>query len=115
MGDKGDPNGKMEAKSLYGKPGGGGGGPSLNMPGWRYDIKPKDDPYENETGKVVFRINIDADGNIESVQVVESNVSPQVVKWYRDEVYKTSFSRTNAGSPSDKGASGTITFIIRSR
>lgn len=115
VGDKGDPNGKMEAKSLYGKPGGGGGGPSLNMPGWRYDLKPKDDPYENETGIVKFRITIDADGNIESVQVVESNVSPQVVKWYRDEVFKTSFSRTNANAPSDKGATGTITFIIRSR
>ncbi|GEO03648.1 hypothetical protein AAE02nite_13120 [Adhaeribacter aerolatus] len=115
VGDKGDPNGKMEAKSLYGKPGGGGGGPSLNMPGWRYDLKPKDDPYENETGKVVFRITIDPDGNIESVQVVETNVSPQVVKWYRDEVFKTSFSRTNASAPTDKGATGTITFIIRSR
>lgn len=115
VGDKGDPKGKIDSKNLYGKPGGGGGGANLNMPGWRYDIKPKDDPYENESGKVVFRITIDADGEIESVQVVESNVSPQVVKWYRDEVYKTSFSRTSAQTPHDRGASGTITFIIRSR
>jgi periplasmic protein TonB len=47
--------------------------------------------------------------------VVESNVSPQVVKWYRDEVFKTSFSRISSKTPTDKGASGTITFIIRSR
>jgi len=114
VGDKGNPKGKLDAKSLYGKPGGGAGGPSLQMPGWRYDIKPKDDPYENETGKIVFKITIDANGEIESVQRVESNVSPQVEKWYRDEVFKTSFSRTSAKTPNDKGASGFITFIIRS-
>jgi periplasmic protein TonB len=115
VGDKGSPEGKMEAKNLYGKPGGGGGGPSLNMPGWRYDVRPKEDPYENESGKIVFKITIDADGEIENIQVVESNVSPQVVKWYRDEVFKTSFSRTSSKTPNDQGATGTITFIIRSR
>lgn len=115
VGDKGSPDGTKEAKNLYGKPGGGGGGPSLNMPGWRYDVKPKEDPYENESGKIVFRITIDANGEIENIQVVESNVAPQVVKWYRDEVFKTSFSRTSAKTPNDKGATGTITFIIRSR
>lgn len=115
VGDKGSPEGKMEAKNLYGKPGGGGGGPSLNMPGWRYDVRPKEDPYENESGKIVFRITIDSNGEIENIQVVESNVSPQVVKWYRDEVFKTSFSRTSSKTPTDRGASGTITFIIRSR
>lgn len=115
VGDKGSPEGKVDAKNLYGKPGGGGGGPSLNMPGWRYDVRPKEDPYENESGKIIFRITIDANGDIENIQVVESNVAPQVVKWYRDEVFKTSFSRTSSKTPGDKGATGTITFIIRSR
>ncbi|WP_034256953.1 hypothetical protein [Adhaeribacter aquaticus] len=115
VGDKGDPEGKVDARNLYGKPGGGGGGPSLNMPGWRYDVRPKEDPYENESGKIVFRITIDSNGDIENLQVVESNVAPQVVQWYRNEVYKTSFSRTSSKTPTDRGATGTITFIIRSR
>jgi outer membrane biosynthesis protein TonB len=115
VGDKGSPEGKIDAKSLYGKPGGGGGGPSLNMPGWRYDIRPKEDPYENESGKVVFRITIDANGDIENIQVIETNVSPQVVKWYRDQIYKTTFSRTSSKAAADQGATGTITFIIQSR
>ena len=125
VGDQGDPNGSIDSKSLYGKPGSGGSGggsgtgngtgANLNMPGWRYDVRPKTDPYENETGKIVFRITIDANGEIESVLPVESNVSPQVVKWYREQVYKTPFSRINTSTPSDRGATGTITFIIRSR
>jgi periplasmic protein TonB len=114
-GDKGNPEGKIDSRNLYGKPGGGGGGSSLNMPGWRIDIEPQKDPYANERGKVVFRLKIDKDGELESVQLVESNVSPQVVKWYRDQIYKTSFSRTSAQAAYDKGATGTITFIIESR
>lgn len=114
-GDKGSPEGKIDSRNLYGKPGGGAGGSSLHMPGWRIDIEPQKDPYANERGKVVFRIKIDKDGELESIQVVESNVSPQVVKWYRDQIAKTSFSRTSATAAYDKGASGTITFIIESK
>ncbi|PRY15552.1 hypothetical protein CLV24_102174 [Pontibacter ummariensis] len=113
VGDKGNPEGKVDAKALYGKAGGGGGG-SLNMPGWRYDIEPKKDPYENETGLVKFRIRIDGDGNLVSVDVLESTVSPQVVAWYKDQLYKTTFSRTGSGT-SSTGASGVVTFVIRSR
>jgi protein TonB len=116
-GDKGNPEGKVDSRNLYGKPGGGAGGSSLNMPGWRIDIEPQKDPYANERGKIVFRIKIDKDGELESVVPVESNVSPQVVKWYRDQIYKTSFSRTGTGSQAaaERGATGTITFIIESK
>ncbi|MFD2998943.1 hypothetical protein ACFS7Z_01110 [Pontibacter toksunensis] len=113
VGDKGDPEGKVDAKSLYGKAGGGAGG-SLNMPGWRYDIEPRKDPYSNETGIVKFQIKIDADGNLTGVTVVESNVSPQVVAWYKEQLQKTTFSRTGSGA-STSGASGTVVFRITSR
>ncbi|MBC3539747.1 energy transducer TonB [Rufibacter sediminis] len=109
VGDKGNPAGIYPGKS-NGK--GGSGGGSLNMPGWRYDIAPRPDPYDNESGRVVFRIKIDADGELVNLEVVESNVSPQVVNWYKNEVRKTSFSRTNSAA-SSAGATGTITFIIR--
>ncbi|WP_181306227.1 energy transducer TonB [Rufibacter sp. XAAS-G3-1] len=109
VGDKGNPAGIYPGKS-NGK--GGSGGGSLNMPGWRYDIAPKPDPYDNESGRVVFRIKIDANGELVNLEVVESNVSPQVVNWYKNEVRKTSFSRTN-NAASSAGATGTITFIIR--
>ncbi len=113
VGDKGDPNGKVDAKSLYGKAGGGGGG-SLNMPGWRYDIEPRKDPYSNETGLVKFSIKIDGDGNLTGVSVLESNVSPQVVAWYKEQLQKTTFSRTGSGA-TNSGASGVVVFRITSR
>ncbi|RDV14821.1 hypothetical protein DXT99_12710 [Pontibacter diazotrophicus] len=113
VGDKGSPEGKVDAKSLYGKAGGGAGG-SLDMQGWRYDIEPRKDPYSNETGIVKFAIQIDADGNLTGVKVIESNVSPQVVAWYKSQLQKTTFSRTGGGS-SNAGASGQVTFRITSR
>ncbi|WP_242918733.1 hypothetical protein [Pontibacter liquoris] len=113
VGDKGNPEGKLDAKALYGKPGGGAGG-SLDMPGWRYDIEPKRDPYNNESGIIKFRIKIDGEGNIVNVEVLENNVSPQVLKWYKDQLQKTSFSRTGGGGNST-GASGIVTIRITSR
>jgi periplasmic protein TonB len=83
-------------------------------PGWRYDVSPKRDPYDNETGFVKFRIRIDADGNLIGVERLESTVSPHVEKWYRDQLQKTTFSRTGGGR-SPTGATGTVTFVIRSR
>ncbi|MCC9167408.1 hypothetical protein [Pontibacter harenae] len=114
VGDKGSPEGKLDAKALYGKPGGGGGG-SLDMAGWRYDIEPRKDPYENETGIVRFRIKIDGDGNLVNVTTIESTVSPNVEKWYKDQLQKTTFSRTGGSSANSAGASGTVTFRITSR
>ncbi|WP_207430458.1 hypothetical protein [Sabulibacter ruber] len=116
VGDQGDPNGSIDSKALYGTPGkgtgGGGGGSGLNLPGWRYDVAPKPDPFDNETGIVKFEIKIDGNGDLVSVRVLESNVSPKVVNWYKEQVQKTSFSRTSNGS-GGAGATGTITFILR--
>lgn len=114
-GDKGNPEGKIDSRNLYGKPGGGAGGTGLNLPGWRWDKVPRPNDTSNESGRLVFRIKIDKDGEIESVQKVEGNVSPALEKLYRDEIYKTTFSRTNSGVSSSVGATGTVTFIIQAR
>lgn len=112
VGDKGDPRGVMTSKNYKGTPGGGSGG--LDMPGWRYDIDPKRDPYENETGFVKFSIKIDGDGNIVSVNKIEGTVSPHVERWYREQLQKTTFSRTGGGN-SNVGATGVVTFTITAR
>jgi protein TonB len=116
VGDQGDPNGSMDSRALYGTPGkgtGGSGGGGLNLPGWRYDVAPQPDPFDNESGMIRFQIKIDGNGDLVSVKVMESTVSPQVANWYKNQVQKTTFSRTTAGNTSS-GATGTITFIIRS-
>jgi outer membrane biosynthesis protein TonB len=114
VGDKGDPAGTLDSRNMMGKPGGGGGGDGLDMAGWRYEVAPKRDPYDNETGFIKFRIRIDADGNLIAVERLESTVSPHVEKWYRDQLQRTTFSRIGGGR-STTGATGTVTFVIRSR
>ncbi|GHA58173.1 hypothetical protein [Pontibacter akesuensis] len=111
VGDKGSPDGDINSKAMYGKAGGGAGG-SLDMAGWRYDIEPKRDPYSNETGIIRFQIKIDGDGNLIGINTIESNVSPQVKKWYEDQLRKTTFSRTG-GTGNSSGATGFVTFRIR--
>lgn len=113
VGDKGDPEGSLNAKAMYGKAGGGDGG--LDMPGWRYDVQPKRDPYSNETGIIRFRITIDSDGNLVGITTLESNVSPQVKKWYEDQLRKTTFSRTGGNGNLSAGATGVVTFKITAR
>ncbi len=118
VGDQGDPNGSLNSKALYGKPGtgtGGSGDGSLNMPGWGYDRKPRPNDTSNETGELVFRIKISEDGEVESVVKVSGNVSPALEKLYRDEVYRSTFTRTSSNAAANVGATGTIRFIIRSK
>jgi len=113
VGDKGSPEGKLDAKALYGKSGGGAGG-SLDMAGWAWDVKPNDDPYTNETGKIKYKIKIDGDGNLISIETVTSTVSPQVERWYKNQLQKTTFSRV--GNNSNKtGASGYVTIIVTAK
>ena len=118
VGDQGDPNGSLNAKALYGKPGtgtGGSGTGSLNMPGWGYDREPRPNDTSSETGELVFRIQISEDGEVESVVKLSGNVSPALEKLYRDEVFRTTFSRTTPKTAASAGATGTIRFIIRTK
>ena len=117
VGDQGDPNGSLNSKALYGKPGtgtGGSGSGSLKMPGWGYDREPRPNATSSETGELVFRIKINEDGEVESVIKISGNVSPALEKLYRDEVFRSTFTRTSPGAE-NVGATGTIRFIIRSR
>lgn len=117
-GGDGDDNVKGNKGSRDGDPntmGRGRGGSSLDMPGWRFEVAPATDPYENESGRIVFRITINNDGEIERIERVESNVSGAVERWYRDQLYKTTFIRTTASTSTERGATGTVTIIIRSR
>src|SRR5688572_2648885 len=117
VGDQGNPEGTLDAKALYGKPGkgGAGNGGSLNMPGWAFDRPPKPNDNSSESGRIVFNIKVDEDGSITRCEVAESNVSPALTKLYRDAVFKSTLSPTNASGVASTGASGTVTFIISSR
>ncbi len=113
-GDQGNPEGKIDARALYGKPGGGGGA-ALNMTGWDWDFLPKPSDLSNETGHIVFEIKIDDEGEILSIRTIEKSVNESLVKIYRSAVAKLTFSPTSANSRPAPTSTGRITFIIRSK
>ena len=113
-GDQGNPDGKLDARALYGNPGGGGGA-ALDMAGWAWDNAPDPKDVSNESGKIVFRITIDDEGEILSIQTIEKSVPDALVKVYEAEVRKLTFSKTSANSRPAPTSTGHITFIIKAR
>ncbi|WP_375437533.1 hypothetical protein [uncultured Hymenobacter sp.] len=112
VGDQGDPNGSLDAKALYGKPGSGGSGSSpgsggLEMSGWAFVNRPTAPALDNNSGFVRFRIKVSADGEVESVTKVSGTVSPEQEKACRDALENAEFRRTNSAAG---GGSGFYTF-----
>jgi protein TonB len=113
-GDQGNPNGDIDSRALYGTPGTGGQGGDLDMPGWGWDERPKVNDPSNENGIIVLRFKVNSDGEVTSIETVESTVSAPVLKLYKDALERTSFTKKSGqGTPS--GATGKVTFKIRSR
>lgn len=112
-GDKGDPKGSLDARALYGTPGGGGGGASLELSGWNWDYLPKPKDESQESGRLVFQITVDADGYVVGIRTLETTVSPAIEKIYRDEVSQLTFSPTRDNTRPAPTSTGRITFIIR--
>jgi hypothetical protein len=130
IGYQGNAKGTLNAKALYGDFGKGGGsgggegggvgtgrgdGASLDMAGWIWDFKPKVKDETNESGKIVFKIKINSEGEIVSVIPIEKSVSPELVKIYQDEVMKLTFTKTDNTASPPPYTEGKITFIIRSK
>ncbi len=113
VGDQGREKGTIDSRALYGTPGGGGGS-ALRMAGWQWDLAPKPDDTTSETGKIVFEITIDDDGEIINILTIESSVSLSVKKVYEDEVRSLTFSKTDNLPPAPT-SKGRITFIITAK
>jgi outer membrane biosynthesis protein TonB len=111
-GDQGNPEGEVDADAMMG-PQGGGSGSKLDLSGWKWDSPPKPNDPTQQSGKIVFEIRVDNNGEVIAVRLTESTVSAEVVKIYQDEVAKLSFSRTSGGKTAPQ-SKGTITFIITS-
>jgi periplasmic protein TonB len=111
-GDKGNPEGSVDAKSLYGKPGGGGGGPSLELAGWHWDRKPTPTVPSGESGRIVFQIKVDDNGEIVDIKTLERGVSVAAEKACREEIQRLTFTKTGTNVP--EFSTGKITFVIRS-
>ncbi len=114
VGDKGDPQGSVDARALYGRRG-GGDGPSLEISGWNWDRIPDQGDDSAENGRIVIEFRIDSDGYVTRSRVLESTVSPQVAKFYRDQVEGLTFSKTSDNARPAPETTGRVTFVIKSR
>lgn len=117
VGDKGSLEGTLDAKALYGTPGGGGGGTGmdLQMSGWAWADQPKiPDLPDNENGKVVFEIECDVSGDITGINTVERSLSPRAEQILKDEIRKNSLIRTSGGRVPER-SKGRIIFILKTK
>lgn len=113
VGDKGNPNGKIDAKSLYGKPGGGNSGVALNVSGWAFGTNRLDKDDSDEGGKIIYQVRVDEDGNIVSARPIQQTVSPAVEAFYRRQVTRFKL-RPKGGSTPSGISTGTLTVNISS-
>ncbi|MCP4459516.1 MAG: hypothetical protein GY816_16065 [Cytophagales bacterium] len=112
--DQGDPEGAINEDALYGTPGGGDDGSSLQMSGWEWDSPPEPEDTSQEAGKIVYEIEVDGDGYLTGYKVLTSTVSPSVVQKYTLAIQELTFSKTSSYKPA-RTSKGKITFIIRAK
>ena len=116
-GDKGNPEGKMDANALYGMPGGGGGGTGINlqMSGWDWADRPVTPELpDNENGRVVFEIECDDNGEITGITTVERGLSPRAEQLLKDVIRKISLVRTSGGKVPER-SKGKIVFVLKTK
>jgi periplasmic protein TonB len=112
-GDKGNPEGSLDAKALYGKPGGGAGGSSLELSGWNWDEIPNPNVPNNITGRIVFEIIVNSKGELDHYNIVQNSLNPEATKACREAVEKLTFSKTGTNVPDI--SKGKITFVVRAK
>ena len=113
VGDKGNPNGKINAKEFYGTPGGSSSGVAFDVSGWAMASRPNVNDESDETGRIVFQIKVDGTGEITNVRQLQSTVSPSVSEVYRRAVQRLRLRPKGGATPPT--ATGTITFIIKAK
>jgi periplasmic protein TonB len=112
-GDKGVPGGTPGAAVYKGTPGGGNGdGPVLDLNGWDWDAIPKPKITESETGRIVFNIEVDENGDLIGYKKESGSLSAASEKACIDALKKLTFSK-EAGAKVPPISKGKITFVVR--
>ena len=113
-GDKGDIKGADPKGGYSGQQGGGDGGPKLDLKGWDWDKIPIPNVPNNETGQVVFEIEVDDNGELIKYRKESGSVSPAAERACREAIEKISFIK-KSGAKVPKSSTGKITFVIRAQ
>ena len=115
-GDKGNPQGTLDAKALYGTPGGGGGGSGISMSGFNgFDWPKVQTPTlpDEAFGVYEFIVKIDAEGTVVKVTPVQRGLSLEAQQRLRDMIQQLEFIPKGANLPNE--SEGRITIKVVSR
>jgi protein TonB len=115
-GNKGVPGGTEGAAVYKGKPGGGGDGGfgGLDLYGWEWDFIPKPNIPDNETGRIVFEIEVNENGELERYRKESSTVSAAAERACIAAIQKLTFTK-KTGAKVPPLSKGKITFVIRAK
>jgi|GEM_PF-1170249 len=113
-GDMGKQNGSLNSDALLG--GGGQGGSSLDMPGWNWEAPPTVNDKSSVTGKLVFEVKIDDEGEVISASRIYSDIADRsVISAYKNAVMDLIFEQENSSIDPPRITTGRITFVITAR
>ncbi len=117
-GDKGNPQGTLDSKALYGKPGnggggdGGGGGGGITVTGFEGFEKPTINKPEipNESyGTYSFRVKVSKEGEVVSIVPITKGISLEAERIFKQTIETTEFIAKISNSAESVG---TITFKV---
>jgi periplasmic protein TonB len=113
VGDKGSPNGDLGPGAFDGNRGKGGTGSSISgFSGWKRGKLNLPNDNSDETGKIVFKVKVDDQGNVISITAIEKTVSPSVVEFYKNQIARKMNSILDSDGNPPPISEGTITINI---
>lgn len=113
-GNKGVPGGTEGAAVYKGRPGGGDGGTGLDLAGWDWDYIPKPNIPDNQTGRIVFEIEVDENGELIRYRKESGTVTAAAERACIEAIQKLTFTK-KSGAKVPQISKGRITFVIRAQ
>lgn len=108
---------EIDERAIYGSQGnnvGSNEGASLSLAGWMWDMKPQPKDDSEYSGKIVYEIKVDENGDLLGIKLLDSNIPPAIERNYRASISQLTFTRTSNQNSAPLSI-GTITFIIKSK
>lgn len=113
-GDKGNPEGSLDAKSLYGTPGGGGGGVSMSgFTGFEWPKVQTPSLPDEAYGVYEFLVKVDDQGDVLSVTPLQRGLSLEAERKLKEVIQRLVFIPKGSNLPAQ--SEGKITFKVVSK